>query len=70
MAKVISICEATSVPWIGHLKAIDGLPVKDSAREALQYERIEQLANQYGLDPEFAASFQFPKVGVEWERCI
>jgi len=33
------------------------LPSKDPVREAEQYSRIEVLAKQYGLDPEFAKSY-------------
>ena len=42
---------------VGFHKAENGLPSKDPAREAEQYERIGALANQYGLDPEFAKSY-------------
>lgn len=42
---------------VGHYKAEKGLPAKDPQRESIQFERIDQLANQYGLDPEFAASY-------------
>jgi chorismate mutase len=42
---------------VGYYKAAEGLPAKDPKRESLQYERIEQLAEQYGLDPEFGAAY-------------
>ena len=42
---------------VGHYKARNGLPPRDSDREARQFERIDELARQYGLDPEFAQSY-------------
>lgn len=39
---------------VGRYKAANGLPAKDSDREAVQYQRMNELAFQYGLDPEFA----------------
>ena len=39
---------------VGHFKAVNSLPVKDIQREAVQFNRITELANTYGLDPEFA----------------
>lgn len=42
---------------VGVYKAEKGLPPKDHAREAGQFQRIEDLAGQYGLDPEFAKSY-------------
>lgn len=42
---------------VGLYKAENGLAAKDSSREAEQYQRIEALATQYGLDPEFAKSY-------------
>ncbi|MFO1388932.1 chorismate mutase [Cellvibrio sp.] len=39
---------------VGHYKAKHGLPAKDIQREAVQFNRIVELANHYGLDPEFA----------------
>jgi chorismate mutase len=39
---------------VGRYKAIHGLPAKDVQREAVQLARIVDLANTYGLDPEFA----------------
>lgn len=41
---------------VGRYKAVNGLPAKDSAREAVQYQRIDELATQYGLDPMVASS--------------
>ncbi|MBJ7555890.1 chorismate mutase [Marinomonas spartinae] len=42
---------------VGHYKAKNQLPAKDEAREAQQYERIAELAEQYALDPNFAKQF-------------
>ncbi|MEM9227748.1 MAG: chorismate mutase [Verrucomicrobiota bacterium] len=42
---------------VGQYKAENGLPAKDLTREASQYQRISELAEQYGLDPEFAISY-------------
>lgn len=42
---------------VGYFKAENGLPAKDTDREALQYRRMDELARQYGLDPEFAESY-------------
>lgn len=42
---------------IGVYKARNRLPAKDGAREELQYRRIIDLAEQHGLDPEFAKSY-------------
>lgn len=42
---------------VGTLKATQGLPAQDVHREQAQFLRIEELANAYGLDPEFAKSF-------------
>lgn len=42
---------------VGHYKAEHQLPSKDLTREAVQYERVTELAHQYGLDPEFAKSY-------------
>lgn len=39
---------------IGLLKAEEGLPASDPAREARQTARLRQLAIQAELDPEFA----------------
>lgn len=41
----------------GYYKAKRQLPSKDPDREAKQYDRIIELAEQYGLDPEFAKSY-------------
>ena len=42
---------------VGCYKAEHKLPFKDPVREADQYDRIIALAQQYGLDPEFAKSY-------------
>lgn len=42
---------------VGDYKAKHNLPAKDPAREATQYARIAELAEQYGLDPEFAKMY-------------
>ena len=42
---------------VGVYKAKNRLASKDPARESEQYRRIEDLAIQYGLDPEFAKSY-------------
>jgi len=42
---------------VGYYKAENGLKSKDPKRESEQYERIHDLAEQYGLDPEFALSY-------------
>jgi chorismate mutase len=42
---------------VGKLKAEHGLPPSDPAREAEQIERLEKLAIEAGLDPEFARKF-------------
>ena len=41
---------------VGRYKAANRLPAMDASRETQQYERITELAEQYGLDPEFARS--------------
>lgn len=42
---------------VGRLKAEHDLPPSDPAREARQIERLEWLAREADLDPEFARSF-------------
>lgn len=42
---------------VGELKAAHGLPPADKAREAEQIERLRRLANESGLDPDFAEKF-------------
>ncbi|WP_116599309.1 chorismate mutase [Primorskyibacter marinus] len=42
---------------VGALKAEHDLPPSDPAREARQIERLQDLATQADLDPEFAAKF-------------
>lgn len=42
---------------VGRLKAENALPPSDPAREARQIERLEQLALDADLDPEFARKF-------------
>jgi len=42
---------------VGVLKAEHGLPPSDPAREAEQIARLERLAEEADLDPEFAKKF-------------
>ena len=42
---------------VGKLKAEHDLPPADSSREARQVERLERMASEAGLDPEFAKKF-------------
>jgi chorismate mutase len=42
---------------VGQLKAEHGLPPSDPSREARQIERLEALATDANLDPEFAKKF-------------
>ncbi len=42
---------------VGRLKAEHALPPSDPAREARQIERLQRLAEQADLDPEFAKKF-------------
>ncbi|MEM8759941.1 MAG: chorismate mutase [Pseudomonadota bacterium] len=42
---------------VGRLKAEHALPPADPAREAAQIERLEKLAAESGLDPDFAKKF-------------
>lgn len=42
---------------VGRLKAEHGLPPSDPAREAQQIARLEGLAREADLDPEFARKF-------------
>ena len=42
---------------VGKLKAEHDLPPSDPAREARQIERLEKLAEEADLDPEFAKKF-------------
>jgi chorismate mutase len=42
---------------VGRLKAGHGLPPADMAREAAQIARLERLAVESGLDPDFARKF-------------
>ncbi|PYG31162.1 chorismate mutase [Pelagimonas varians] len=42
---------------VGVLKATHDLPPSDPAREANQIARLEDLADQANLDPEFAKKF-------------
>ncbi len=42
---------------VGRLKAAQGMPPADPAREARQVARLRQLAEEAQLDPEFAAAF-------------
>ncbi|SIO42747.1 chorismate mutase [Rhodovulum sp. ES.010] len=42
---------------VGRLKAMHGLPPSDPAREERQIARLETLASEADLDPEFAKKF-------------
>ncbi|TKD18086.1 chorismate mutase [Rhodobacter capsulatus] len=42
---------------VGKLKAEHDLPPSDPAREAQQIDRLQQLATEADLDPEFARKF-------------
>ena len=42
---------------VGQLKAAHDLPPSDPTREAAQIERLERLALEADLDPEFARKF-------------
>lgn len=42
---------------VGRLKAEHDLPPSDPARESQQIERLERLAREADLDPEFARKF-------------
>lgn len=42
---------------VGKLKAEHALPPSDPAREARQIERLQRLAEEADLDPEFAKKF-------------
>lgn len=42
---------------VGRLKAEHDLPPSDPARESRQIERLERLAQEADLDPEFAKKF-------------
>lgn len=42
---------------VGKLKARHHMPPADKSREARQIDRLTRLANESGLDPEFAEKF-------------
>ena len=42
---------------VGHIKARHHLPPADPAREQVQIERLRLLAEESGLDPDFAEKF-------------
>ncbi|MFW5468995.1 chorismate mutase [Knoellia sp. CPCC 206435] len=42
---------------VGELKVVQGLPPADPAREERQIGRLRALADESGLDPEFAEKF-------------
>ena len=42
---------------VGRLKAEHALPPSDPAREAQQIARLQRMALEAGIDPEFAAKF-------------
>lgn len=43
---------------VGELKAVGGLPPADPMRDRQQIERLKQIAQGAGLDPEFAEQFR------------
>ena len=47
----------THTQAVGKLKAAHELPPSDPAREATQIARLERMAEESGLDPEFAKKF-------------
>lgn len=42
---------------VGHIKAKEGLPPADPQREKRQVVRLRRLAEESGLDPDFAETF-------------
>jgi chorismate mutase len=42
---------------VGELKAREGMPPADPAREETQIDRLRSLADEAGLDPTFAEKF-------------
>ena len=42
---------------VGELKAVRGMPPADPAREVAQVARLRALADEAGLDPQFAEAF-------------
>ncbi len=42
---------------VGRLKALNDMPPSDPAREERQIARLERMADEAGLDPEFARKF-------------
>ncbi len=42
---------------VGHIKARQGLPPADPQREKRQVKRLRSLAEESGLDPDFAETF-------------
>jgi chorismate mutase len=47
----------TCTQRVGELKAREGLPPADPAREVVQVARLRALAREAGLDPTFAEKF-------------
>jgi chorismate mutase len=43
---------------VGELKAVGGLPPADPAREQEQIARLTRIAEESGLDPDFAEQFR------------
>ena len=55
---VYTLCERFKhTRSVGKLKAQHDLPPADPTREAVQIARLEELATQANLDPEFAKKF-------------
>lgn len=43
---------------VGELKAVGGLPPADPTRDQQQIDRLKRIAEESGLDPEFAVQFR------------
>ena len=53
---------------VGHYKAVNQLPPKDAEREAVQFSRIRELAETYGLEAEFAETYLAAMISRVIER--
>lgn len=43
---------------VGRLKAVGGLPAADPSRDQQQIDRLTRIADESGLDPDFAIQFR------------